>query len=1035
MDPVRQKRIEDINKDLAFIQSSLAYPDPEGYQDFVTQLVVNLLDEGNALFRDGEWHQAVKMFSEALNVSEYAVSEELSIPPALLESLYVNRAAAYHSMREYDLGVIDCDNALTVYKESHRALYRKALCLKELGKYKEAYNVTTDPRLIHRTDVKVNELAQELTVRLGLKVRKPYVSVKASSLITSAVPNGNMNPEVTKVSGSHVGNNLNPLNSFAPVRFPSMPLSSLPSSFATSVVPDVADMIDDSELIGDDLDSLLDSFPDQQSQAEVASSVPLQSPPLSVPFILPAPTPQLPPAFFNSAVSGLCSLDSFSGAPCPIDTSALDALDDLSSSGLTAGITPELPAVDQTLNAAPPSVRLDTLDGLDSLDDIYESPPSSPVGSTEEQILSDLDVQTDSDPGDLQAGLKAMDQLDFLDALDQFPSVNGVGSLPVVSIGGKDLDSLSDFDSTEASDSLAAAAPVKKSAEINHKENKIQAGDPSFNPLAYTHEFLQACSKCYPQTGESIYTFVHKPDLVHSCDKNVLLCRRKSEPPNEWTRIRPIPAFTSFNGPFVLCRELLMSGEKGLCRYREKCNFAFNQLEIDVWTEERKGRLERKYLFDSRMAKQDPVRTIIQLMQEHKGVYMFLCQECFDNKPRIISKRSGENPTICSNTHVHHSFDANKCLAFVVRAHCVTYKKIRPLSLSCQFELCRHAIRSLCLKEDKCAYAHSVIELKTWKVQRNTGIGPEEIVKVSTKDYGKQGQTQSQLKIKVKRVSTGDRPRGAEGGAGRSLNMRMKFVCAQCWQGCNISEPDKTLKYCKAKAKHPWVPDRCVLLVKSGERSRWVQVRPLPHVKNFPQHYDICFQIENKGKCTYNGGKCTFAHSQEEREMWTYMKDNNMPHMHQIYDLWLSLRVQTLQIDGAMLLQSEEKNIVMPTDYAEPLSGFHCRLCGKHSNSERQWQQHISTEKHKDRVFSCEGEEEALAWSYRFPGTCFKLCPRLDGVCPEGVSCDFAHSEEELQEWTERRDFLRQKLAKAREDMLIMPDEFDFGKYNFLLQD
>lgn len=60
---------------------------------------------------------------------------------------------------------------------------------------------------------------------------------------------------------------------------------------------------------------------------------------------------------------------------------------------------------------------------------------------------------------------------------------------------------------------------------------------------------------------------------------------------------------------------------------------------------------------------------------------------------------------------------------------------------------------------------------------------------------------------------------------------------------------------------------------------------------------------------------------------------------------------------------------------------------------------------------------------------------RLDDGCSDGVSCDYAHSLDELQEWTERRDFLRQKLAKAREDMLIMPDELDFGKYNFLLKD
>lgn len=63
------------------------------------------------------------------------------------------------------------------------------------------------------------------------------------------------------------------------------------------------------------------------------------------------------------------------------------------------------------------------------------------------------------------------------------------------------------------------------------------------------------------------------------------------------------------------------------------------------------------------------------------------------------------------------------------------------------------------------------------------------------------------------------------------------------------------------------------------------------------------------------------------------------------------------------------------------------------------------------------------------------MIDRLESGCPEGVSCDYAHSVEELVEWQERREFLRRKLAKAREDMLIMPDEFDFGKYNFLLQD
>lgn len=73
-------------------------------QDFLTNLVCNLLEEGNTLFKDGEWERAVREFSEGLNVSRYGAADDIRIPAALLESLYVNRAAAYYSMvREHFL--------------------------------------------------------------------------------------------------------------------------------------------------------------------------------------------------------------------------------------------------------------------------------------------------------------------------------------------------------------------------------------------------------------------------------------------------------------------------------------------------------------------------------------------------------------------------------------------------------------------------------------------------------------------------------------------------------------------------------------------------------------------------------------------------------------------------------------------------------------------------------------------------------------------------------------------------------------------
>lgn len=45
---------------------------------------------------------------------------------------------------------------------------------------------------------------------------------------------------------------------------------------------------------------------------------------------------------------------------------------------------------------------------------------------------------------------------------------------------------------------------------------------------------------------------------------------------------------------------------------------------------------------------------------------------------------------------------------------------------------------------------------------------------------------------------------GAMAGRGRPLNLKMKFVCGQCWREGQVNEPDKNLKYCTAKARHRW---------------------------------------------------------------------------------------------------------------------------------------------------------------------------------------------------------------------------------------
>lgn len=54
--------------------------------------------------------------------------------------------------------------------------------------------------------------------------------------------------------------------------------------------------------------------------------------------------------------------------------------------------------------------------------------------------------------------------------------------------------------------------------------------------------------------------------------------------------------------------------------------------------------------------------------------------------------------------------------------------------------------------------------------------------------------------------------------------------------------------------------------------------------------------------------------------------------------------------------------------------GYHCWLCGKNSNSKKQWQQHIQSEKHKEKVFT--SDSDTNGWAYRFPMGEFRLCDR-----------------------------------------------------------
>ncbi|XP_068193015.1 zinc finger CCCH domain-containing protein 7A isoform X2 [Antennarius striatus] len=972
----RRIRWQEIQKGLQFIQSTLPFPgSQEQYEVFIKDLVWNLFGEGNDVFKEGEWTKSIEMYTEALSIAEYADSEEICIPTGLLEKLYANRAASYLNIVPglYDQALEDCEKALQLNDRNYKALYRKAKSLKEMGRHQEAYEAVAKCSLVVPQDPSVTQLTQDLAKSLGLKIRKAYIRSK---------------PALNVLQGSSYQDT-------------SCDKSSHDSSSVEDIEIEVPQLSQDSGIdvpIPDPVQPLV-TVPLPSNGATVAEFINHTISPVSH---------SEPPGFESVPVSAPLHGSTFvngcrSSNPRPMLQTSSDFDADIIEDDL-----------DDLLDQADP----ESVMGIPTMKGPLPLPTSiasgSPMSSSFLMPFLHSGVQQCTvtlPPLYHKSGSSSYFGMDTFDALSS--TIDSLDSLSMT-----DFKSVSDYttsrfvpqlDNNETPMGMAVGMPEVRGLPV--------AVDLAKNPLADTHEFKQACSLCYVKTGPGVLDYAFHME-EHKCKKDILLGRIKLSPDKTWKLIRPRPTKTQYVGPYYICKEVAVGKE---CVYPGHCTFAYCQEEIDVWTLERKGFISRELLFDPYGPNSNIRLTIPKILQEHHGIFMFLCGVCFDHKPRIISKTNKDDTSHCSHPVTKHNFEDHKCLVHILKENTVRYSKIRPLGPLCQLDLCRHEVRYGCVREDDCFYAHSLIELKVWMMQHELGITHEGIVQEAKKFWNATASLQGA------QLSTAQRRFGPP-------NLKMMFVCGQCWRNGQPSEADKNRKYCSAKARHTWAKDRRVVLVSSIVRKKWTTVRPLPTKKPIPSQFEICMHVTAGKKCQYVGN-CTFAHSVEERDLWTYMKENNIPDLDQLYEQWLqSQKPGWGEEASSNSVKENGKQIHMPTDYAEEVTGNHCWLCGKNCNSEKQWQQHITSEKHKDRVFNSEDDQNC--WQYRFPTGTFKVCERfLKGTCTEDDLCKLAHGEQELKEWKERREFLLMKLAKARKDHLIAPNDNDFGKYSFLLKD
>ncbi|XP_059835128.1 zinc finger CCCH domain-containing protein 7A [Hypanus sabinus] len=970
----RNNRWQEIQKGLQFIQSTLPYPGTEKeYEVFLQELVKNLYDEGNDKFREGKWAEALNQYTEALNVAEYA-SEEISIVNGVIEKLYANRAACYLNMGLYNQVLEDCDKALHLNHNNCRALFRKGKSLKELGRHKEAYDAVAKCSLAVPHDDVVIKLTQELAQKLGLKIRKAYVRAQPPLIAVSSITSAESSKQPSNGSGSVED---------IETDFPGLRLES-PVSVSVSS----------------------DETPQAASESTPVLIVPNStSPPVHL-----SERNNLPTA----------TLMNGGGVPYPVSESCLDFTDGDKIGEDLDELLDSMSALEETPVEVQGSVSTSLPASLSSgipcpssvlpLQVTSSNVPSVTLPSVYSLSMNMLPYDT------FGSRMDSLDSLPIMESQRAKPSDIGTGAGACSSISYLHRNSTSSLFVSNSNIGVIGqnGSAFSRGTEMGTTELSMQP--LGGNPLSETHEFKQACLSCFKIDPKGL-TYTYTGEGEHKCKKDILIGRLKNSDDRSWKKIRPRPTKNQYVGPYYICKDVA-AGEA--CRYPGHCTFAYCQEEIDVWSLERKGAFNRELLFDPFGSVRKDNLTVAKILQEHHGIFMFLCEICFDNKPRMIHKNNKDNQAFCSNPDAKHLFNKQKCLVHILRETTVKYSKIRPFDSTKLLDLCRHEVRFGCNREDECFYAHSLVELKVWIMQRDTNITHEVITQESKKYW--QNMEAS--------VQAGQVPVGFS--KSRNLNLKLMFVCGQCWRYGQVSEPDKNRKYCNAKARHPWTKEHRVLLVMSNERKKWTTIRPLPSKKPIPQQFDLCMHIAKGKKCGYIGN-CSFAHSLEEKDMWTYMKDNNILDMEQLYEKWLKSHEPEKE-EAASVPKENGKQIHMPTDYADLVSCYHCWLCGKNCNSEKQWQQHITSEKHKEKVFSCEDDQNC--WQYRFPTGQFSVCEmHQTSTCVDGENCQLAHSKAELQEWMDRREVLKQKLAKARKDHLIAPDDDDFGKFDFLIKE
>ncbi|XP_033629468.1 helicase with zinc finger domain 2-like [Asterias rubens] len=253
----------------------------------------------------------------------------------------------------------------------------------------------------------------------------------------------------------------------------------------------------------------------------------------------------------------------------------------------------------------------------------------------------------------------------------------------------------------------------------------------------------------------------------------------------------------------------------------------------------------------------------------------------------------------------------------------------------------------------------------------------------------------------------------------------MQYACGICFTrhaGARLQSLSDGLLTCADKSVHQCGKTKKVIFVSCEERRKWRKVTPVS--KALPptvtptmcKFGDRCFNMS-----------CTLPHSNEERELWIFMRRYKLKTLQEV----MSAGRAPPETPNTATAYATSSTLAQPP----PQEKTHCSYCNETFNEHWQLQRHFLTNQHKSNIKF----DKDKVWKHRIPpvkvaGDQYEECQEHKrGTClfsdsPE--SCTKAHSKDELEEWMERHRYIVMKIRKAKESKLYAFMDHVLFSYN-----